>query len=72
MPKEVEKYKSSSKVARVGISMRMRELLVAKSMMIMPHEWDRLPVESKAEMIAVFELDNKIAGYQQDSLREEK
>jgi len=45
--------------------------MAAKTLGYMPHEWDIFPVESKAEMMAVIELENMIAGFQQDSLKED-
>lgn len=72
MPKELEGYKPKSKAASVNISMRFRELVAAKAMGYPPHIWDTFPVESKAEMIAVIEIENKIAGFQHDSLTREE
>ena len=71
MPKELDGYKTKSKASPVNISMRFRELIAAKVMGYMPHQWDLFPMESKAEMMAVLEIDNKIAGFQQDSLTED-
>lgn len=72
MPKELEGYRPKSKAAPVNISIRLRELMVAKALGYAPHEWDRFPRESKAEMIATVEIENKIAGYQHDSLMREE
>ena len=71
MPKELDGYRPKSKATPVNISMRLRELMAAKSLGYAPHEWDKFPKESKAEMIAVHEVENKIAGFQHDSIRED-
>jgi hypothetical protein len=72
MPKELEDYEPKRYAKPVRVSLRVRELMAAKEMGMMPHEWDMAPKASRAEMMAVLEVDNLIGAYQRDNPLETK
>ena len=71
MPPELAKYKPQRKTKPVSVSLRLRELVAAKELGYMPHEWDGMPYESRAEMIAAMEISHLIEAFQHENLIKE-
>ena len=65
MPKQLEGYRPDPKKP-VSINWRMQQMITACEYGIPPHEWDMMPVPSRAEMMAFIEVKGLMSSYQME------
>ncbi len=69
IPKELEGYLPKPRKP-VSVNWRMQQMITAAEYGIPPHEWDMMPVKSRAEMLAYVEVKGLISSYQMESDKE--
>ena len=65
MPEELEGYRPKPK-RPVSVNWRYQQMITACEYGIPPHEWDMMPVASRAEMMAVVEVKGLLSSHQME------